>query len=287
MDYLKSYKKMIALRGLTDHTIKSYSTYITAYLDFIETTLHKSPANVTYGDMRFFVEKLQVSRGLSDRTMNSIISQLRFFTMYVLHKPWDPTQLPMRKFDAYLPFVPTQEEAETFISTMTDPKPKAMVSLLYGSGLRVGECCSLRYEDIQRSNLRVHVRHSKNRSDRYAILSERSLDLLTQYWFACGRPRGFLFPQQRGADKPINTFYLSTKIHRHEDELGWERHFTCHSFRHAFGTHLYENGADLLTIKELMGHKSLSSTMLYIHLAAASSRKAVSPFDRMGGDPVG
>ena len=287
LDYLKRYRKMIALRGLTEHTIKSYSTYITAYLEFVENALHKSPAKATYSDMRRFVETLQASRGLSDRTMNAVISQIRFFTMYVLHKPWDPTQLPLRKFDTYLPFVPTQEEAETFISTMTDPKPKAMVSLLYGSGLRVGECCSLRYEDIQRSNLRVHVRHSKSRSDRYAILSERSLDLLTQYWFACGRPRGFPFPQQRGADKPIDTFYLSTRIHRHEDELGWERRITCHSFRHAFGTHLYENGADLLTIKELMGHKSLESTMIYIHLASVSSRKAVSPFDRMGGERIG
>ena len=58
----------------------------------------------------------------------------------------------------------------------------------------------------------------------------------------------------------------------------------CHSFRHAFGTHLYESGTDLLTIKELMGHKSLASTVLYIHLASYTSRKTNSPFDLMGGD---
>ena len=203
--------------------------------------------------------------------------------MYVLHKPWDPTQLPMRKFDSYLPFVPTQKEAELFISSLPDLKPKAMVSLMYSSGLRVGEVCSLRYCDIQRKNMRIHVTHSKNRSDRYAILSQKALDILTEYWFAYNRPTGWLFPKQTDPSRPIDTFYIMRHMRAHEDSLGWEHRITCHSFRHAFGTHLYENGADLLTIKTLMGHKSLNSTLLYIHLASYQARNVVSPFDRIGG----
>jgi integrase/recombinase XerD len=144
-------------------------------------------------------------RSLSDRTINACISQLRFFTMYVLHKPWDPTQLPMRKFDSYLPFVPTQKEADIFISTLSDLKPKAMISLMYSAGLRVGEVCNLRYRDIERKNMRIHVAHSKNRSDRYAILSEKAMDILTRYWFAYGRPTGWLFPKQTDPSRPNGT----------------------------------------------------------------------------------
>lgn len=288
MDFLKEYRDMISLRGLTDHTVKSYSTYLRAYLEFISDKLHKHPSQVTYGEMRRFIDDIQSSRELSDRTVNCIIAQLRFFTLYVMHKPWDPTQLPQRRFDTYLPYVPSQEDALMFIDSFTDLKPKAMVSLLYGSGLRIGECCSLMYEDIGRKNLCVHVRHSKNRSDRYAVLSEYSLDLLTEYWFEYGKPTGYLFPKQTNADAPIDTFYLSRHIRAHEEEPGWERKLTCHSFRHAFGTHLYEQGADLLTIKELLGHRSLSSTLIYIHLAAASSKKAFSPLDRrIGGGGIG
>ena len=287
MDFLKKYHNMIALRGLTDHTIKSYSTYMRAYLDYISDKLHKYPSQITYNDMRRFIDDLQLARGLSDRTINTAIAQLRFFTIYVMHKSWDPTQLPQRKFDTYLPYVPSQEDTLTFIESFTDLKPKAMVSLLYGSGLRIGECCSLLYDDISRKKLCIHVRHSKNRSDRYAILSERSLDILTEYWYESGKPRGYLFPKQNGTDAPIDTFYLSRHIHSHEEELGWEKKLTCHSFRHAFGTHLYENGADLLTIKELLGHKSLASTLIYIHLATASSKKSFSPLDRIGGDTHG
>ena len=87
MDYLKRYQKMISLRGLTDHTMKSYQTYISAYLDYIENTLHKTPSQVSYKDQRRFLEVLQKERNLSDRTINVAISQLRFFTLYVLHKP--------------------------------------------------------------------------------------------------------------------------------------------------------------------------------------------------------
>lgn len=94
---------------------------------------------------------------------------------------------------------------------------------------------------------------------------------------------GYLFPKQRSEDRPIDTFFLSRHIHAHEDRLGWERRITCHSFRHAFGTHLYEDGVDLLTIKALMGHKSLTSTTVYVHLATNGTSSAVSPFDRLVG----
>ena len=234
--------------------------------------------------MRDFVRWLQRERSLSDRTVNCAVSQMRFFTLYVLHKPWDDTQLPMRRFDEYLPYVPSQQETWHFISTMPGLKQKAMVALMYSSGLRIGEVCSLRYEDVSRSRMRVFVRHGKNRQSRYAILSKAALDILTLYWRSCGRPQGYLFPKQSGKDEPIDTFFLSRHIHAHERRLGWPERITCHSFRHAFGTHLYENGTDLLTIKALMGHKSVSSTAVYVHLAGGGAVKgAVSPFDRMGG----
>ena len=285
--YVNSFREMISLRGLTDHTLQGYSTYIKAYLDYLTEILHKSPEDVSWDELRDYIRWIQNTRDLSDRTVNCVISQLRFFTMYVLHKPWDHTQLPFRKFDTYMPFVPSKEETWQFISTIPDLKVRTMVTLMYSSGLRIGEVCSLRYENIQRKNMRIHIPHSKNRQDRYAILSSHALDLLTKYWLECGKPMGYLFPKQRDKEKPIDTFFLSRHIHAHEDRLGWQHRLTCHSFRHAFGTHLYENGTDLFTIKNLMGHKSLASTMIYIHLASNGVASAVSPLDSMAGDFYG
>ena len=96
-------------------------------------------------------------------------------------------------------------------------KPQTMVALMYSSALRIGEVCSLRYEDIQRKNMRIHISHGKNRHDRYAVLSKYALDPLTRYWMENGKPRGYLFPKQRGDDRPINTFFLLRHIHAHEE----------------------------------------------------------------------
>ena len=89
--YLESYWEMVSLRGLTGHTLKSYSTYIRSYLDYLQHVLHKLPEDVSWQEMRDFIRWLQKERSLADRTINCAISQLRFFTLYVLHKPWDDT----------------------------------------------------------------------------------------------------------------------------------------------------------------------------------------------------
>lgn len=284
--YFNSYREMISLRGLTDHTIKSYATYIKAYLAYLSSILSKSPVDVSWQELRDFIKWLQHSRNLSDRTMNAVISQLRFFTIYVLHKTWDDSQLPKRKFDQYLPFVPSQQDTWSFISTIPDLKAKAFITLLYSAGLRSGEVRHLKCSDIEHSNKRIFIRQGKNRSSRYAILSETAWNIILEYWYSFPtdlRPRDWLFTQQRNRFKPLDHQCIPRYITAHEQKLGWEHHISCHTFRHAFGTHLYENGTDLLTIKALLGHKSLNSTTIYVTLASNGTSQAVSPLDRLAG----
>lgn len=281
--YLDSFREMISLRGLTDHTLKNYCTYIRAYLDYLTNILHKSPEDVSWDELHDYIRWLQKSRDLSDRTVNCAISQLRFFTLYVLHKPWDDTQLPMRKFDTHIPYVPTRNEVQLFLGSLPTLKQKAMVSLMYSSGLRIGEVCRLKYGDIQRSSMRIHVSKTKNRSDRYTLLSQRALDILTEYWYEYDRPMDWLFPAKQDPLRPCKTAILNRQVLEHRIKLNLNSKLNCHSFRHAFATHLYESGTDLLTLKELLGHKSINSTVIYVHLASYASRKIYSPFDQLNG----
>lgn len=274
---------MISLRGLTDHTLKNYCTYIRAYLDYLTNILHKSPEDVSWDELHDYIRWLQKSRDLSDRTVNCAISQLRFFTLYVLHKPWDDTQLPMRKFDTYLPYVLTRNEVQLFLGSLPTLKQKAMVSLMYSSGLRIGEVCRLKYGDIQRSSMRIHVSKTKNRSDRYTLLSQRALDILTEYWYEYDRPMDWLFSAKQDPLRPCKTAVLNRQVLEHRIKLNLNSKLNCHSFRHAFATHLYESGTDLLTLKELLGHKSINSTVINVHLASYASRKIYSPFDQLNG----
>lgn len=286
-NYLVSFQEMLFLRGLTDHTITSYTTYIKAYLDYLSTILFKQAGEASWQELRDFVKWLQFSRNLSDRTMNAVISQLRFFHVYVLHKSWDDTQLPRRKFDEYLPFVPSQQETWAFISTIPDLKVKAFITLLYSAGLRSGEVRHLKCADIEHSNGRIFIRHAKNRSSRYALLSPVAWNTILEYWYSYPtqlRPRDWLFTQQRDTTKPLNHQHIPHYINAHEIRLGWRHRISCHTFRHAFGTHLYENGTDLLTIKTLLGHKSLHSSVIYVHLATNTVSKVISPLDRLAGE---
>ena len=280
-EYLDAFVTMISLRGLTEHTLKGYKTYISAYLDFVFDLLKKDPVDVTWDEIRLFVKHLQKTRNLSDRTINVAISQIRFFTIYVMHKPWDQTQIPFRKFDQHMPFVPSRNEVVMFINAIDNPKVRAMVILMYSAGLRVGEVCRIKCEDIDRKNMRIHITHGKNRSDRYAMLSPAALKELEIYWRKCGRPRNYLFPQRNDPEKPNDPQNVNHHMQNAEDKLGWPHRFTCHSLRHAFATHFYEDTHDLLTLKHLLGHRSLNSTTIYVTLSDASLRKYSSPFDSL------
>ena len=285
--YFNLFREMISLRGLSDHTLLSYCTYIRSYLDYLERILKKNPEDISWAELRDFIRWLQNDRNLSDRTVNTAIAQLRFFTVYVLHKPWVDSQLPKRRFDSYLPFVPSQKDTWIFISSIQDLRFKAIVSLMYSSGLRSGEVRHLKYSDISRKDMRIHVLHSKSRNDRYAPLSSHALSILTEYWFAYNKPTDWLFPSdwpgKDGQTVPVSSQYMSSHIRDQEAALGWEHRITAHTFRHAFATHLYENGSDLLTVKALLGHKSITSTTIYVHLANTTLRQTVNPFDLMGG----
>ena len=144
MNYLKRYQDMIRLRGLTDNTVKNYTTYVSAYLEYASEHLNRRPYQLTWQQKRDFIDWIQRERNLSDRTINAVISQLRFFTLYVLHKPWDPYQLPFRKFDQYVPYIPSREEVAQLINSIDDLRVRVIVILMYSCGLCISEVCNLR-----------------------------------------------------------------------------------------------------------------------------------------------
>jgi len=277
--YINDFKQMVEIRGLTDNTIKAYTLYLKEYLSYVDKNLKKDPNEVSWYEIREYILYLKNCRGLKPRTINPHISQLRFFYHYVLHKPWDPYQVPKLKFDTYLPFVLSQEETHHFINTLENLKHKAIISLMYSSGLRVSEVCNLKYRDINRSKMSVYISRSKNRSDRYAELSEKALAILTEYWFAYGKPMDWLFPSTRKNGRPIVSETVRVIIKDHVNRLGWEHRISCHTMRHNLGTHLYENGADLIAIKTALGHKSLHSTTIYVHLGGYKNKTVINPFD--------
>lgn len=282
-DYVQKHTDILSLRDLAPGTVSTYISYMNEFLSWVSKGLPgKDLPSLSFEEIRSYVRYLKDIRRLNNRTINVHIAQLRDFFLYVLHRDWDRYQVPYLRFDQYLPAVPTRQEVDAIIGSIPNIKHRAELAVLYSSGLRVSELCRLRCGDIIASKNCIYVSRSKNRSDRYAVLSSKALALLNSY--ICKNYRNaskdnWLFPGQKDGSH-ICTQTVYNILQKQLAVLGWqEKGYTCHSLRHAFGLHLYEAGVDLIAIKEAMGHKSLSSTEVYLSLGIGNGRSVKSPYD--------
>ncbi len=275
LNYLKAY---LTLRDLVPKTIKSYITMTSMFLNWCDKN-HINVNMIEIPQIFSYCLYLKKERQYAAKTFNSNMSVLRFVLTHVLKFPVDKTVIPNAKVDTVIPEVFTQEEIITFIDQVRELKYQTIFMLLYSCGLRVSEACALTYNDISRKNMTVHISKSKNRTDRYVPLSDMILKTLTLYWKKYGKPMGYLFPSksERGY---ISNSSVNAVLKKVVKELNWEhRKISSHIFRRSCGTHLYESGHSLLFIKDYLGHKVLSSTLVYIR-PSFSKENFVNPYDR-------
>lgn len=177
------------------------------------------------------------------------------------------------------PEILTLDEVELLIDTATEPRNKALIALIYSSGLRVSEAVNLAPTDIYMSTMQVHVRQSKNHYDRWTILSQRALDLLIDYWHSCNIPREKLFVSLLAPHTPLNKSGAEIMIRQIAKEAGIKKRVYPHLLRHSFATHLLEQGVSLEYIQSLLGHRSPNSTCVYLHLTNKAMMGIQNPLD--------
>lgn len=182
------------------------------------------------------------------------------------------------KRDRQLPVILTREQVNLLIDSMDNYKHKAMAATMYSSGLRVSEACHLRYEDIRRKQKMIYVSLSKNRQDRYTILSDKNLEILTEYWYRYNRPTGWLFPSTV-RDAPLTNSAVELFIKKHAKSLGLPEGVTPHTLRHCFACHALEDGLSHTFIQQLLGHRSPRSTDVYLQMTSKALMGIQSPFD--------
>ena len=252
--YINKIEDVGKLRNLKPGTIRIYQNNIIQFLDFI----NKHPEDLTCEDARDFLLFLK-NKGDKSSTLNNKNGALVFFYKRVLGKLWDDNLVPRAINDYAVPRILTRSEVERLLDATPNLKYKAMFAIMYSSGLRVSEVIHLNYDDISRTNMQIYIHETKTHTSRYALLSQRALDILTEYWFKCGRPRGILFPNQWTGE------YLTSSGPRLElkksvKRAGLPKDIHSHCLRHSFATHLIENGADLRVVQELLGHAGISNT---------------------------
>ena len=276
-DIYNSIRLAAEKRNLRERTIQLYCNDVGYFLR----CTNKQISELSLEEADAFLTRKRLE-GISPETHNHYRASIKFLYKRVLKIAWDDEEVPAMKRERNLPTVLTPQEINAIIDATDNLKHKAIIATMYSSGLRVSEVIHLHYDDISRTNMTIHVREAKGRIDRYTILSKKNLDLLTEYWFKCGKPRGILFPSSWTGSYldigSINQFFKASA-----KKAGITRRVSSHACRHSFAGHLFESGVDIKYIQSLLGHVDPRSTDVYLHVSNKTLLGIRSPFD----DPKG
>ena len=205
-----------------------------------------------------------------------------FFFRHVLKRPYDvPSKLyPKREFK--LPNFLSKEEMQKLIESCRSPKQAAIIELFYSSGLRLDELRMLKMTDIDAENKRIFVRCGKGRKDRVTLLSKRVVETLRYYYvYSEVKPKVYLFEGQKPSEPMwAGSIQHSVRLAYKYAGLSHKGH-KVHALRHSFATHLLDAGIDIHTIKELLGHSDIKTTMVYLHLQTSKRNLIVNPLDEL------
>jgi len=280
-NYLLKIKEDMTLKNFTISTCEDYYRFVKRFLNFTG----KEAMSITYADIRKFIFHMKDVENKKPSTINCYTAAIRFFFEYTLGYVWDSKKIPKMKRDRQLPEVLTREQVQLLIDSTENYKHKAILAVIYSSGLRISEACRLRYEDILRSRKMIHISISKNREDRYSILSDRCLEILTEYWYRYNRPEEWIFPSPM-RDAPLTTTAVETFMKEQVRHLGFPETVTPHTLRHSFACHLLEDGVSQTMIQQLLGHRSPNSTNVYLQMTSKALMGIHSPFDQMRTEVV-
>ncbi|MBV8072673.1 MAG: site-specific integrase [Acidobacteriaceae bacterium] len=268
------------VRGLAPTTQRNYLHHVIEYTRYF----NRSPEQLDCDAVHQYLVHLTEDRKLSTETINGCISALKFVYLNTLEMPWTDEYFPRVRRQTRLPVVLSQEEVLLFFDHVTGLKNRAALMVCYGAGLRISETLSLKVGDIDSKRMFIRVEQGKGQKDRYAMLSPRLLEVLRRYWRIChpgsGKPEEYLFPSWR-ANHHMSTTSLAMACREAGVRSGLRKRVTVHGLRHAFATHLLENGTDLRVIQALLGHERVDTTARYTRVAPQVIAATVSPLDRL------
>jgi site-specific recombinase XerD len=243
--------------------------------------LQKVPEDVTPEDVKKYLSYQEKEKDLSSSSINLALSSFRFFYNHVVRQNIAGGQRRPKQ-DRKLPVVLSRAEIKAMLSAKTNIKHRLLLMLVYSAGLRVSEVVSLKKEDLDPQRKLIRVVSGKGRKDRYTLLSDQVIQCLKNYRAVC-KIETWLFP---GSSPGC---HLSVRSAQHICEAALrnakiEKRASIHSLRHAFATHLLEDGTDIRYIQELLGHNSVRTTERYTHVARHKVLKIRSPLDNFGDD---
>ena len=267
----------VRISGMSECTLRSYSNRLAA----LSLYFGKLPQDLSESEVNHYLAEL------TQRKICPSISHFKFtvyglrFCYRALGMESRNVQLPQLKQTNKLPVVLNYKECKAMFSAPTFLKHRVILALMYSAGLRAGEVRRLKLADIDSGRMMIHIRQSKNKKDRYVPLSPLILEGLRKYLKEF-KPVEYLFNGNKKGE-PISMTGVWFAFGKLKKKCRINKKANLHTLRHSYATHLLEFGMDIVSIKELLGHSRIDTTMVYLHVAKPERLNLFSPFDKLYG----
>ncbi len=279
MDALREQmRKDLQLRGITDRTQKKYLREVGIMAEYFDKPIEELGEK----EVKDYLVHMMETRKLSRGTYKCYVAGIKFLYKTTLNREEVVEKIKYPKAKKTLPVVLDLAEIRTMLSVMENLKHRALLTITYSAGLRVSEVIKLKVTDIDSKRMMVRVQQGKGRKDRYSILSQNALELLRQYWRQY-RPKDWLFEGQKDGTHMCYTS-IRNIFTEAKQRAGIRKPASVHTLRHSFATHLIEAGTSLHHVQLLLGHRSPTTTTVYLHVSKTNLAQVTSPLDSIPED---
>lgn len=275
----KGYLELLEQKRYSSSTIKAYKIY---FSDFMEYHKGRDLDQLTVEDINTYMLYMVKEKHISATQQNMRINAIKFYYEKVRKgKRQYYDGIARAKEYKTLPEVLSREEMKKIFAQITNRKHRCMISLIYSAGLRRSELLNLTPKDIISERMLIRI-EGKGKKFRYSLLSEKLLNELRTYYKEY-RPQKWLFEGEKAGEQysPSSLVKILKEAAR---KAGIKHRVHLHMLRHTFATHLLEQGTDLRTIQELMGHNDIKTTSIYLHVSNAHKAKIPNPLDSLDDD---
>lgn len=264
----------LKLQGYAETTVKSYRGAAAQFLRHVD-----KPSNrLTHDDVRQYMLYLTEAK-YSSSTINQHHFAIRFLFQKVLKKTAFRMEQRLHKRPKRVPIVLAREEVDALFRATPDVQLRTIWMTLYSSGMRLSEVLRLKATDIDSKDMRILVRNGKGRKDRYTVLSQTLLLQLRAYYKKYRPEKWLFYGRDRKHHLVLRTAQKAFK--EAKNRAGIRKRATPHSLRHSFATHSMEDGANLLYIRDLLGHRAIQSTLIYLKVTTEGINRLANPLDQM------
>ena len=264
------------LRNYSPRSVHTYSELLSK----VERDFALSLDCISVQQFKDYLHQRIINERISVSLVNQTISAFKILQVDVLCREWEQVKIRRPRREKRLPVVLSTGEVERLISITQNIKHRAILALAYSAGLRRQETQMIKPADIDSARVQVHVVQGKGKKDRLTILSTKALDLLRTY-YKIQRPKTFLFEAQGKKGVKLSDQTLNKIVKNSASKAGIKKQVSFHTLRHCFATHLLEKGVNIRIIQEFMGHVSLKTTALYMHMVNVQPSGVSSPLDNM------